>query len=80
MKKRSTEIAALFLATVLGSLSALGQPASPSTQIVFSSDYWGPKNIHIMNNDGSNVRRLEMDPGEQINPACSPDGNRIACL
>lgn len=49
-----------------------------SMQIVFSSDVAGPRNVHIMNSDGSNFRRLETLDGQSNSPACSPDGTQIS--
>jgi len=47
------------------------------SRIVFTSNRGGSADIHIMNADGSDVRRLTIGTGG-ISPKWSPDGNQIA--
>jgi dipeptidyl aminopeptidase/acylaminoacyl peptidase len=46
-------------------------------QIAFASDRIGKFQIFAMNSDGSNVRRLTNDKGEDSSPAWAPDGAAI---
>jgi len=46
-------------------------------QIAFASDRVGKFQIYVMNSDGSNVRRLTNDKGEDSSPAWAPDGAAI---
>jgi Tol biopolymer transport system component len=49
------------------------------TQIVFSSDRAGSAyHIYLMNSDGSNQTRLTQSAADDVYPAWSPDGTRIA--
>jgi len=57
---------------------ATAQGSSSVTQIVYSSNYWGPMNIFTMNINGSNARRIETYPSDQISPTCASSGTRIA--
>jgi TolB protein len=47
-------------------------------QIAFGSSREGDFDIHVMDADGSNVRRLTKSPGLDMRPAWSPDGQQIA--
>ena len=47
-------------------------------RIAFVSDRDGPKNIYVMEVDGSNVERLTIAPGGEISPTWSSDGQSIA--
>ena len=49
-----------------------------NNQIVFQSNLYGTWDIFIMNDDGTGKRRLTQRSGENITPAVSPDGKRIA--
>jgi Tol biopolymer transport system component len=55
------------------------QPAlSPDrTRIAFSSNRAGSYDLYLMDADGSNPRRLTTDPGNEGEPAWTPDGSRI---
>ena len=58
-----------------------GYPAwSPDgRQIVFVADQIdGPSEIHVMNADGTDVRRLTDSPDRKAGPAWSPDGTQLA--
>jgi Tol biopolymer transport system component len=46
-------------------------------QIAFASNRVGKFQIYAMNSDGSNVRRLTNDKGEDSSPAWAPDGAAI---
>ena len=51
---------------------------SPDGQkIVFTSDRDGPRNIYIMNSDGSNQQKLTDNPFNDYEPIFSPDGLSI---
>jgi Tol biopolymer transport system component len=57
---------------------ALSPTWSPDNrQIAFASDRVGKFQIYAMNSDGSNVRRLTDDNGEDSSPAWAPDGSSI---
>jgi Tol biopolymer transport system component len=47
-------------------------------QIAFGSSRDGNYEIYVMHADGSNVRRLTMNPCMDVRPAWSPDGRRLA--
>jgi len=47
-------------------------------QIAFIRGGAGPPQIYLMDADGSNVRRLVSGGGDAVNPAWSPDGQRLA--
>jgi len=49
-----------------------------SQQIAFTSRRGGSADVHVMNRDGSNQRRLTFETSDEGFPAWSPDGNRIA--
>jgi WD40-like Beta Propeller Repeat/Bacterial Ig-like domain (group 2) len=55
------------------------QPAlSPDrTRIAFSSNRGGSYDLYLMDADGRNPRRLTTDPGNEGEPAWTPDGSRI---
>jgi TolB protein len=58
-----------------------GSPAwSPDgRQIAFVADQIdGPSEIHVMNADGTDVRRLTDSPDRKAGPTWSPDGTRLA--
>src|SRR5437868_11304329 len=51
---------------------------SPRGRIAFASDRDGNFEIYVMNPDGSGQLRLTNDPGEDTQPAWSPDGTQLA--
>jgi Tol biopolymer transport system component len=53
-------------------------PAVRNGKIAFVSDRDGNNEIYLMDPDGSNVVRLTNNPGEDLQPAWSPDGTQIA--
>lgn len=59
-----------------GAISTAGAPAPG--KIAFASDRDGNLEIYVMDTNGSNVARLTDNPGPDITPAWSPDGQRIA--
>lgn len=50
----------------------------PDGRIVFSRACSSDKNLHIMNDDGTEVEQLTFTQGVDSMPVVSPDGNRIA--
>ncbi len=63
--------------------SAPGLPAdllaaSNSNRIVFDSQRGGNLNIYVMNLDGSDLRAVTNEPGNERGPSWSPDGRQIA--
>ena len=54
------------------------ETASLPCTIVFQSDRDGNWEIYSMDSDGNNLVNLSNDPGEDFEPAFSPDGSRIA--
>jgi hypothetical protein len=65
--------------TVWGS-SPPSLPPCTTCKIVFVSDRDGNSEIYTCNTDGSNITRLTNDPGNDGQPAWSPDGTRIAFI
>jgi len=51
--------------------------SSDGTKIVFSSNQHGPLEIFLMNQDGSDQRRLTFNGRKRYEPAWSPNGNKI---
>ena len=51
--------------------------APQKAQIVFQSDRDGPYQVYVMDTDGDNQRRLTNNPGWDLNPKWSPDGQKI---
>jgi Tol biopolymer transport system component len=47
------------------------------TRIAFSSNRGGSYDLYLMDADGGNPRRLTTDPGNEGEPAWTPDGTRI---
>jgi dipeptidyl aminopeptidase/acylaminoacyl peptidase len=47
-------------------------------RIAFTSTRDGTSEIYVMNADGSEQRRLTVNPAHDVSPAWSPDGTRIA--
>ncbi len=53
-------------------------PSPDGTTIAFLSDRDGMGHIYLMNDDGTNLRRLASHTGEESAPTWSPDGTRLA--
>ena len=51
---------------------------TPSSQLVFASNRDGDFDIYVMNDVGADVVQLTNHPGQDSDPAWSPDGQRIA--
>ena len=72
--------------TALSGLAAVTAVVTPSEavnpgangRIVFASDRTGNNEIYSMAADGTDLRRITNNPGEDILPAWSPDGTKIA--
>ncbi|MEP0764318.1 MAG: PD40 domain-containing protein, partial [Chloroflexota bacterium] len=47
-------------------------------ELAFVTDRDGNYDLYLVNSDGSNLRRLTSNPGDDIEFAWSPDGNQIA--
>src|SRR5688500_1086579 len=60
-----------------GSAYALPSDDAELSQIVFTSDRTVSFEIFVMNPDGTGLTQLTDDPGEDREPAWSPDGTRI---
>jgi WD40 repeat protein len=61
-----------------GNITPQNHNGSPRGRIAFASDRDGNFEIYVMNPDGSGQFRLTNDPGEDTQPAWSPDGQRLA--
>ncbi len=73
------------LLTLTLTLTLLTLPAPPLAaaqgdegRIAFVSERDGNEEIYVMNPDGSGMTRLTNDPANDMTPAWSPDGTRIA--
>jgi TolB protein len=69
MRKLSIHICLLLLVAI-----------SAFADITFLSDRDGNRSIYVMNDDGSDVRRLTDTPFKMSNPTWSPDGRQIAFM
>lgn len=49
-------------------------------RVVFRSARDGQFDLYVTRSDGSDVRRLTNDPGNELFPVCSPDGRRVAFI
>jgi hypothetical protein len=66
-------------AAELQTIVCAASPAEPaSSQLVFASNRDGDFDIYVMNDNGSDVVQLTNLPGQDSDPAWSPDGQRIA--
>jgi TolB protein len=45
---------------------------------VFVSEVNGNEDIYVVNTDGSGLAKLVEDPSDDLDPAWSPDGERVA--
>jgi uncharacterized protein YjdB len=71
-------VADTFLPVLTDSFDNIQPSLSPDrTRIVFSSNRSGTYDLHLMDADGRNVRRLTTDPGAEGDPVWTPDGSRI---
>jgi Tol biopolymer transport system component len=64
----------IAFSSIVGSTSE----SIPEGRIAFVSDRDGNLEIYVMNADGSGITNLTNHPGEDRDPAWSPDGTRIA--
>jgi TolB protein len=77
MKATASVCAALFTLPVLG--NGVTRTASSPSQIAFSSNRLGNQyDIYVINDDGSQVTNLTNHAGNDMKPAWSPDGKKIA--
>jgi TolB protein len=69
-------------AAIAAALTAVALPASASAQtderVVYVSDESGNYEIYSVATDGTDKRRLTNTPEDELDPAGSPDGTRIA--
>ena len=61
-----------------GSATVFPQEDVPTGTIAFTAYRGGAGEIYVMNADGSNQVALTSDPGNDTQPAWSPDGTRLA--
>src|SRR3954468_15613766 len=78
----ATAVACLVsaVAVAVGVLGSAGGAVVPGTngRIVFASTRDGNNEIYVMDADGSHQTRLTNNPADDILPAWSPDGTKIA--
>jgi len=60
-----------------GSGIVAGQILEVPAQIAFWSFRGGNEDVYLMNEDGSGIKRLTTNPGQDLYPRFSPDGKRI---
>ena len=82
-EKMSLKAGHLFATVLVVSLLiqmqiAINGYASRKTKIAFSSTRDGNKEIYVMDGDGSNQRRVTVNPARDEYPTWSPDGKKIA--
>ncbi len=70
--------AALVFSLLIQAQIATDSYASRRTKIAFTSSRDGNKDIYVMGGDGSNQRRVTVNPARDEDPAWSPDGAKIA--
>ena len=76
--QRRNNLAHLILASVVVLvLMLLIVCVDAQARIAFVSDRDGNLDIYVMDNDGSNQRRLTNNPLAEWDPSWSPDGKRI---
>ena len=77
-KARRFVTAALVLSLLIQMQLAENGYASRRTKIAFASWREGNGDIYVMDGDGSNQRRVTVNPARDEYPAWSPDGKKIA--
>ena len=77
-KTRRLFAAALVISLLIQMLIAENGYASRRTKIAFTSSRDGNYEIYVMDDDGSNQRRVTVNPASDRHPAWSPDGKKIA--
>lgn len=68
----------LFLFVTILSLTLKHTELGATERVVFDSNRVGNYEIHAVEVDGTNLVRLTKNPAYDIDPACSPDGGKIA--
>jgi len=77
-KARRLSVAALVISLFIQTILAENGYAFRRTKIAFSSARDGNLEIYVMDGDGSNQRRVTVNPARDESPAWSPDGKKIA--
>lgn len=62
----------------IGEMGRGGVRAQSDDRVAFASDRDGNLEIYVMQPDGTDIQRLTHDPGQDIDPAWSPDRQQIA--
>src|SRR5687768_10024527 len=71
-----TSASSTRLAQAASSLAA----SAADEEIAFYSDRDGDREIYIMKGDGTGLRQLTFNEGEDLDPTWSPDGSKIAFM
>ena len=72
-------LAIAFLLAFTGTAYAVPAFAAfPDEKIAFTSHRDGNYEIYVMNADGSDQTRLTTSPANDVDPAFSPDGTKVA--
>jgi TolB protein len=69
---------AVAVPTAVASLGACAAVTHPDGRVAFVAVADGRRQLHVAGADGSWVRRLLTSGADDVNPALSPDGRRIA--
>ena len=75
-KITSRKLAHTFTSDIIKRLT--GKPAMFNSKVVFSSDRSGHKEIHIMDWDGFNLKKITNHRSIALSPSWSPDGKAVA--